>query len=375
MGSGTNTTATKKPETEQAVSGTSENRFIQALNLSPAEQARYNASTSMMGHFMAAVGLGDPVENPHKVVSEIVAGKTPDQLLNALEASSPSYKTAFDTVRGDTQFKTAIHNAVSKDPTVLESFKTMIGTQGSAKPEELAGAFKDSQNRKVFGDILNVIAESPDLKGGDLIDAVDAGLGLAKDRTNKDKQQKWKDTLGKFNVHDGRMEMAALMNNPMELLGKFFNDPIGTAKMFFDTIKDQIPPQYHNMVMGGLGQLSSGLSAFLNPNGDWVGHYVRIGKMVGERTGSAWEKSGEAILNETTKKAGIDAGQGTAVPPGQGIDVKVNKSGSLNSGFSKAAQDDSFKASPEIKEKIDAFDKEQVATRTVPHASPGLATP
>jgi hypothetical protein len=68
------------------------------------------------------------------------------------------------------------------------------------------------------------------------------------------------------------------------------------------------------------------------------------------------------------------AKQRHAAGTGETVDPKSKAAmNSSKSDFNKVADD--FKVSPEIAAKIDDFDTKQVATRTQPHASPGLALP
>lgn len=315
MGNSTGVDDQETPAAAAPDNSTSEKRFLNALNMTAGEQARYGDSTSMWRNFTSAIGLGDPVENPYKVVSEIISTRTPDQLLTALETANPEYKGAFDAVRGDDAFKTSLHEAFSKDPTVLEGIGTMLGKDSAMTPKLMTEALQDPANRKIFGDMLHVVAESPDLKFSDLSSAMESGVALSGDKMNADKQKKWKESLSRFGLQDERMALAEGLNDPMKMLDMLFKDPQGVAKMLFDAFKDSIPPEYHNMAMGGINQLIGGLSAFADPNGDWVGHYVTAGKMVGQTIGNSWEKDGQAILNPVTIQAGLDAGQGEKVDP------------------------------------------------------------
>lgn len=94
---------------------------------------------------------------------DIIASRTPDKFIDALEQAAPQYKGALEIIRGNDDLKKNFHAAFAKDPSMIEGFTaSMAGSD--ADPQELESLLQDPKNQSRISFVLGKIAEKPDDK-------------------------------------------------------------------------------------------------------------------------------------------------------------------------------------------------------------------
>jgi len=177
----------------------------------------------------------------NKVMTDMVGKSTPDKLINALESQNPDAKPVLEQIKADPNFKQALFDAVSKDPTVLAGLDQLVGSGSSIKPADLAKALEDPETRRIITDVLEKTAQDPNLKFADISDfidsAYDAGADDGKDpEATKKKRDRYRQALAKFGETDSRLEMADAFGDPGKLFSEFMNNP----REFFEHIRSML---------------------------------------------------------------------------------------------------------------------------------------
>jgi hypothetical protein len=204
-------------------------KFAESLGADTTQIQRLNDALDI-----AAITEGNDPRRVQTVLAEIVGTKKPEELLNAFEKTDPSLKPFLDVVREDQNFAAAIHNAVSKDITVLGGLQSMAGDGSSLDQEGMIQALNDPQNRALFSNLLNATAENPDLDFSDFSEALNAGIDMSADPTDRQKQERYINSLQRFGMRDIRADMLNQMGTPIEMLGQMWENPHG----FFDSLAE-----------------------------------------------------------------------------------------------------------------------------------------
>lgn len=103
------------------------------------------------------------------ILSQYVAGKTPDQLLDGLVAADPSRRDLFEIIRADQNLKSSVHTAISQDPSVFYAFSGMTGANSSLNLDKLTAELADPAKRDAFATSLRQVGENATLTGSDLV--------------------------------------------------------------------------------------------------------------------------------------------------------------------------------------------------------------
>ncbi len=150
---------------------------------------------------------------------EIIAARTPDQIIDAFAEVRPEWKSVMDRIKEDGPLSGSLKNALVKDPTMLDGFAELVdGGNGQTKPEDIAAALKDPKARKALGFVLDKVAdeeyEFSDLK-----------------RFMEGTRQQQMAQLGDM----GFNPMAAMdMQDILGMLKNFLRDPMGTMNQMAD---------------------------------------------------------------------------------------------------------------------------------------------
>lgn len=187
---------------------------------------------------LASISSNHDPRTVQTVLADIVGTKTPAELLSAFEKTDPSLKPFLDIVRTDPALMDAIHNATSKDITVLGGLQKLTGDKSSLDPETLTNALQDPANRQLFTKLLEKVAEDPNLKFDDFAETVDAAVDLSipENRGNKAKQERYMNSLLNFGLKDRRAELLNKYGSPIQALAQMWEDP----NKFFDELAETL---------------------------------------------------------------------------------------------------------------------------------------
>lgn len=177
-----------------------------------------------------------------KALQDLIATKTPSQLLNAFEAASPDAKPLLNIVRNDAQLSESIHNLIVKDETALQGLQSMIGPGSSMNAAGLTNALADGQTRNGVIQMLDMVAERDDLVFQDVAEALESGSMLQQDPGNRTSQKRYADALKKFGMMDNRIALGALMADPMAAMMNAFENPAAFFKDLRAALGDNIAP-------------------------------------------------------------------------------------------------------------------------------------
>lgn len=287
----------------------------------------------------------------------IIDSRDPKKIIEAFETAKPEWKEPLSIIKKDPELSKALKNALVKDPTVLDGLAGMAADGNAASPSELSKILKDPAARKAMTATLNKIAEKPDDKYtfADFKELYD----------NRDNKLK---TIAKLNQMGVPMTDMIGGDQIFSMLREALMSPDG-----FKKILSQLPTMMGltgeqgaalQEVFSGLGNFmdmsfgtrTAGVRGILNQHGDAA--YKGVKNLVERVSGQR---------DADIAKQMHEAGTGEAVDPRSKAAIDSSKA-----DFSKVAKDSSYEKSPEIESAIDKFDREQVATRTQPHAQPGM---
>lgn len=165
--------------------------------------------------FTAALDVGF-WEGLTKTPEEIIAARTPDQIITAFETTMPEYKPALDEIRNDPALMNSLHNVLVKDPTMLEGMTRMFAETGSMNPAEFAETLKEPRTRMALTTVFDKIAAEDDFTFNDFEE-------VYKSRNDQAK------LLAK--LKDMGIQPTSLMTGEdmAKVLGEYLNDPVGYA--------------------------------------------------------------------------------------------------------------------------------------------------
>jgi hypothetical protein len=166
---------------------------------------------------------GSPEQNA--AINQVIKGKTPAQLIDALEAANPDSKDLLNVIRGDEALATSLHTAVYKDETMLAGLSQLTGPGSNIPSDVLVKALKDPQTRAGVVNMLDQVAENPDLKFADISEALDSGAAFYDKPNDVAAANRYKSAMSRFGLQDNRMLMAQMMSDPGAALMQMIQDP------------------------------------------------------------------------------------------------------------------------------------------------------
>ncbi len=181
-----------------------------------------------------------------------------DKLAGQEQFKTEDGKKQLDAIRGDTQFTTALNNAIKKDSSVAKGIVDLTSSSGGEGMDGKAFAEKlaNPKDRALFTKILNKVAE----KDGDEFDF--KWMKEIGDSGAKKDYAKTKQLLAKGGIEDKRLDLGIMFQdmskNPWQAIMQIFQNP----KQFFATLMSAMdfagPAQ-----AGRAGQFFNGVSSVI----------------------------------------------------------------------------------------------------------------
>ena len=133
---------------------------VDPVAVAAAEEAATGV-VDLKASFASALNVGW-WEGMNSTEQEIVDARTPDQIMDAFIEVRPEWTEALTAIKADEGLSTALHGALSKDPSMLDGLASMAGEGSGVNPQEMLAAVNDPMARQALTLTLNKIAEAPD---------------------------------------------------------------------------------------------------------------------------------------------------------------------------------------------------------------------
>ena len=184
------------------------------------------------------------------------------------------------TLKDNPALAASIQSAMSKDPSMLEGFQNMAANANGAEELRLMNeTLVNPDNRTLMTNVMNAIARNPDdnINFGFLQKVTDFGKKVAAGTATSDEYKAFNAELTGVGIEDDRIQ---LMADPSNMWKMFMEDPKRMVEIMMNQFGNNLSPDMQNLVAGLGTWVAEAMSAFVDPNGDFVGHYVGIGRDV-----------------------------------------------------------------------------------------------
>ena len=229
--------------------------------------------------------------------------------------NSPEMRTAVneltENLKANPNLTTALQNAMVKDPSMATGLAGSgdPATSGVAEIQALNTMLKNPDNVTLMTNTMNAIAKSPDDSiNFDLVKKLsDLGKKMAKGEATQDDYRSMNKRLADAGIVDDRI---SLMEDPSKMWDMFLKEPEKMVQMMMNEFGSDLSPEMRNMFAGVATVASKMVSAFIDPNGDFVGHYYNN---VIKPIGGAISKVGAQTMDGEDLSRRLEEA-GTAIP-------------------------------------------------------------
>lgn len=274
------------------------------------------AAASAAATLKAASAVTGPPEAFINYISEQIKGDTPSPELVA------ETERLAKTLQGNAGLTQSLQEALIKNPE-LATLVTGDATDEASKLASLK-SFNDTlanpDNARLVANVLEYAANTPD--GAAAVESVmklrDFAALHASGKATQEDYSKMDSYLTGIGIEDDRIDLAA---DPKKIWTMFMENPERLVQIMMNQFDmSGMDPKWQEMIAGALTWLTNGMSAFVDPNGDFVGFY---NNEVVQPIGKALQATGQETLGYK-KEADLNdqlalAGQGqTVVPAGEG---------------------------------------------------------
>lgn len=288
-----------------------------------------------IGVVSAMAGAEDPSEDMRAAANELT------QTLKNNPGLTQAMQTAMD------------------DPSVQQGLTDMLGganADPAAKLSELQSfneTLKNPDNVALFTATLNAVSKDPnDNIDFSLVTQMTAlGKKIAKGEATRDDYSAMNASLANAGIVDKRINMMA---DPSKMWNMFLEEPEEMVRMMMNQYAMDLPPEMQQMLAGTLTMFAQMASAFVDPNGDFIGHYNR--EIIQPIGGALRERGIETMGGSSLVQRLNEAGTGEPVDPAQGSPATTR------TPFSAAVDPDAAAAS----DRYDGQTREWTAQRAAP---------
>ncbi len=295
---------------------------------------------------------------------------------------SPEMRAAVNDLSQTLKANPALTAEVQKataDPKFMETLLSGgdENTTPLSKVQDLNETLKSPNNVTLFTKTLTAINRDPN----DNIDLslvtkmTELGKKVKEGKATQDDYKAMNSALAGAGVADKRIEMMA---DPSKIWQNFLNNPEEMVQMVMNEFPvEGMSPEMRNMMAGALTVLTQMASAFVDPNGEFIGHYMKIGKQIGtslERVGAETMAGSGAVIQEQLRVAGTGA-PATASDLGSNIEIDGRRESILSNRDANVFGDvarGTDSAAVEASNRFDAQTREWTQQR---NAAPAPVTP
>lgn len=294
---------------------------------------------------------------------------------------SPEMRAAANELTQTLKANPALTAEIQKATADPKFMDTMLnGNSGSAleQVQSLNETLKSPNNVTLFTKTLTAINRDPN----DNIDyslvtkMTELGKKIKEGKATQDDYKAMNSALAGAGIVDKRIEMMA---DPSRIWQNFLQNPEEMVQMIMNEFPiEGMSPEMRNMMAGTLTVFAQMTSAFVDPNGDFLGYYNRelvqpIGAALGDVGARTMAGSG-AVIDAQLREAGTGT-QATARDLGSNITIDDRREAILSNGAARNAfagmpldMDPAVLAQQQAA--VDRYNQ-QMNDRTQPVAAPG----
>ncbi len=130
-----------------------------------AEATGFESVFKTLGAAAKMVGLEEPFNAVSRsLIKGAMKQMTPNQVLDTIATKDPKTKGLTDAIRGDPKLAKSFRNALIEDPSMLPGLEKMGKGEGNIDTSQLIKSLQNPNSRRIFGEVLDKIAESPNDK-------------------------------------------------------------------------------------------------------------------------------------------------------------------------------------------------------------------
>lgn len=292
---------------------------------------------------------------------------------------SPEMRAAANDLTQTLKANPALTAEIQKaaaDPNFMDTLLTGSGDSSALEQvQDLNETLQNPDNVVLLTKTLDAVTRDPN----DNIDfslvrqMTDLGKKQKSGKATQDDYKAMNAALAGAGIVDKRIEM---MEDPSKIWKMFLDDPQEMVRMMMNEFSADIPPEFRDMIAGTMTVFAQMASAFVDPNGDFIGYY---NKNLIQPIGASISAVGAETMGGATRAQYDQAGVGapaTSRDLGSNISIEDDRREAI---LSNGAAKNAFAGQPfdmdpaelaRQRAAIDGYDA-QLADRT--QAKPGMA--
>jgi hypothetical protein len=206
--------------------------------------------------------LKNKLSNWFKGAAEDIIAPNSDALLDKMVEINPKLSGSADLIRQDEGLKTAAFKLFKDDPEAFKGFQELTDNEASDEfYASLENTLSDSGNRKIFTDVLNKVADDPQIGSAQLIGFVNATVDVTK---NKDQEslEKWRQAAINVGISEARTDeiiQKSQLDTIQEGLKDFLDNPSASFANIGDKLEEAFGNSGFSNFFGALGPMLQGL--------------------------------------------------------------------------------------------------------------------